>query len=602
MAEDKSFENQPESTLFWFRRVTPTQMARVRECQRKGALLPEARPNLDRSIADILSREANIAPSASARSRTGADRSAVLEAMNRKLNLLLELAYPPESVVMRVPIMLDPEGRGMVAWIKDPPFAENDLLELRFLTGSTQPWPVHGYSRVIRMRQDWSNRGKRVEFRFETVQELDIHLDMAQAPQSRPEPEKSPPKKRTEVPSVKPSPEKTVSEPPQPAPPAPTPKNTMFSKFIKKKPAVAPKVEKPAAPELPALKTGSDDKYDRILQEGLKLSNAAVEDVVVHKGEDPFLSSQPRSDQRRDFRINDRIPFVWCHVSEAAFQEAMKNFHRDKAFSLRSIIRNQQKILGELSAIQEYLKHKHSKARKHVEWHRDRLSWLFLRATSENEESYYQGMTELFTAIARDIAKQTGSIGQWTNQTLSLLHHLMELRQIRDQSNPVTEANALKKAEAGLADVERQLPKALLKVEASDPPLAAKLKMYQESIQTINLSRHDRPVGKSPDGKDLYTVNISATGLAFRTRQLWVKKGDLLEMRIFLSIGGDRFEPVNTYGRVVFVHGPVDHKLKVATHIDPKPAAFEQKIYLHIARRQRELLADRASAKDEDDF
>ncbi|HIJ84986.1 MAG TPA: PilZ domain-containing protein [Magnetococcales bacterium] len=353
----------------------------------------------------------------------------------------------------------------------------------------------------------------------------------------------------------------------------------------------------------PSLVVDADGKYEHMLQEGLKMSQLAVEDAVVNKGEDPHLRFQPQADQRRDFRINDRIPFVWCHVSDTALQEAMVTFHKDKAFGLRTIIRNQQKILAILSDIQEQLKRKHSKARKNVDWHRDRLSWLFLRAASENDENYFLGMTELFAAIARDISKQAGgSGGQWSIQVLSLLRHMMELRQVRDQSNPVTEANALKKANASLEDVERQLPKALQKVEENEPALAAKLKMYMEAIATIDLTQHDRPVGQSPDGKDLFTVNLSATGLAFRTRRLWVKKGDILEMRIFLSTGGDRFDPVTTYGRVVFVNEPVDNKIKVATYIDPKPLVFEQKIYLHIARRQRELLSDRSLTKDADDF
>ncbi|MBF0108019.1 MAG: PilZ domain-containing protein [Magnetococcales bacterium] len=602
MAEKKTFENQSEPVTFWFRRITPTYLARIRGCHKKGAPIPRARPEFAPDIVELLAKKPRGSTAISGRGSKGADRVAALEAIDRKFAFLLETVFPPEVVIPRVPVMLDPEGRGVVAWIKDPPFAENDILELMFLAGPALPWSFHGFGRVVRMRQDWSNRGQRVEFRFEMVVG-GLKTALLPEPSAKPRIIEKPPARREIIPTPAPSEKISSPIPPVRPPVRPTPepapavtKNTSVRKSPEPKPAPAAKLP-PPAPK-------SADKYDRMLQEGMKLSQATVEDAVIRKGDDPFIAAQPRADQRRDFRINDRIPFVWCHVSDTAFAEAMTHFHRDKAFGLRGIIRNQQKILADLGAIQDFLKRKHSKARKHVDWHRERLSWLFLRATSENEESYYQAMTELFTSIARDLSQQSGALGQSSNQALSLFRDLMELQQIRDQSNPITDVNPLKKALDGINDIERQLPKILQKIGESSPPLAARMNTYLETIKSIDLSQHDRPVGKSPDGKDLYTVNLSATGLAFRTRRMWVKKGDLLEMRIFLSIGGDRFVPVTTYGRVVFVNGPVDNRLKVATHIDPKPAEFEKMIYQHIARRQREILADRAAMKevDEEDF
>ncbi|MBF0415416.1 MAG: PilZ domain-containing protein [Magnetococcales bacterium] len=594
MAEHFADSAQPENLLFWYRRVSPAQLAVIRECRTKGVQMPEARPGMGEAVASLLAKEAGIVPSTAPRGQQGLARASVLEAMNRKFNLLLGLVYPPESVVQSAPVMLDPEGAGVVAWLKDPSFAENDCVELRFLASAKLPWPFHSYCRVARMVQENSRPGVRVEFRFETVHP---NVPGTESPPAR----KLPPPKRDSVPA------KPVVAPPKPvvAPPKPVaPPRVVSAPPIAKpvNPVTSVRTPKPDLPEpVKVVAEKDEDKYERMLQEGMKLSQAKIGEAVAKKGGDPFLASQPQVDKRRDFRINDRIPFIWSHVSEESFKEAMATFHKDKAFTLRSIIRNQQKILTDLANVQEVLKRKRSKARKHVDWHRDRLSWLFLRAASENEETYYQHMTELFMVIASDMAKQGGgAISQWSMQALSLLRNMMELKQTRDQSNPITEANAVKKAESGLADVERQLPKVLAKVEEGDPALAAKMTMYKEAIGAIDLTLHDRPVGKTADGKDLYTVNISATGLAFRTRRLWVKKGDLLEMRVFLSSDGKKFEPVNTYGRVVFVHGPVDNKLKVATFIDPKPALYEQKIYLHIARRQREMLSERASVRDDD--
>ncbi|MBF0132735.1 MAG: PilZ domain-containing protein [Magnetococcales bacterium] len=609
MAENRSIDSQPENLTFWFRRVTPGLLTRIRDCHKKGAFLPEARPGLSKVIAALLARETSMAPAAVRTSggvgQKGADRLAALDLMNRKVSFLLALVYPPESVLVRAPVKLDPGGRGGAVWLKNPPFSENDVLELRFMVGPGLPWSFHGLSRIIRIGPAGGKGGKRVDFRFETVSEYNANLDDTPADPLVIEPSwesSASPSEPEEIP-LEPLEVGTLASPSllvQPEPALPQLEKAMVTK---KDLAVKDKVLEPKVQESSVSKVDADDKYERMLQEGLKLAKVDVADAVVHKGDDPFLMSRSRSaDERRDFRINDRIPFVWCHVSEESFQEAMVTFHKSKEFGLRTIIRNQQQILRNLGDIQDVLKRKRSNARKFVEWHRDRLSWLFLRATTENEELYYQGMTELFVAIASDIAKQLGSAGQWSNQALSMMRHMMELLQIRDQANPVTEMDALNRANEGLMDVDRQLPKVLAKVEESNPALAEKLKMYQEALTTVDLSQNDRPVGTSPDGKDLYTVNLSATGIAFRTRRLWVKKGDILEMRVFLSIGGDHFEPVTTYGRVVFVQGPIDGRLKVATYIDPKPATFEQKIYLHVARKQRELLNERAATREEDDF
>lgn len=611
MAENRLLKHQPENLTFWFRRVTPELLARIRDCHKNGALLPGARPGLSKAVWALLAKEADRAVGAALAPQNradqkGVDRSAALESMNRKVNFLLELVYPPESVLFRAPVKLDLEGRGGTVWLKNPPFCENDVLELRFLVGPDLPWSFHGLSRVIAIRPEGVKGGKRVDFRFETASEVNEDWDDTLVDSLAIEPP-------LELPSLSFEPEEVSLERPmsetlsselllvQPEPALPQLEQAMVTK---RGAGIIGKVVESKVRESTVSKVQADDKYERMLQEGLKLVNGDLADVVANKGNDPFVAAaQPGgADKRRDFRINDRIPFVWCHVSEESFQEAMVSFHKDKEFGLRTIIRDQQKILKNLGDIQDVLKRKRSNARKFVDWHRNRLSWLFLRAKTENDELYYQGMTELFTAIAGDIAKQMSSAGQWSNQALSLMRHMMELSQIRDQANPITELDALNKAKDGLTEIERQLPKALAKVEETNPALTNMLRMYLEALTTIDLSQNDRSVGTSPDGKDLFTVNLSATGIAFRTRKLWVKKGDLLEMRIFLSIGGDHFEPVNTYGRVVFVHGPVDGKLKVATHVEPKPATFEQKIYLHIARKQRELLNSRTEIREDDDL
>lgn len=338
---------------------------------------------------------------------------------------------------------------------------------------------------------------------------------------------------------------------------------------------------------------------DKLVDAGRDIAAVRLEDLPK-KPDMVAAAAKSASSNRMDFRINDQIPLIWSIVTQESFDVALDHFKKKRAFGLRPKIAMFQGLLRELEEGIELLQRKNSKARRNVVWFRDHLSWLFLRATSEPEEDFFVDVTRLFLGVVGLLVKNPVPPGQ-TIQLLTYLKNRLEIQQIHDQSNPVTEERKLAKARRDLDELDRQLPRILVELHGKDAEMSAQLGLLKEALETVRFTQLDMPFGKTPDGKDTYPANISATGLAFRTRKTGVNKGDMLEMRIFLSADGNKFVPVNCYGRVVFVQTVREGVIKVATHIDPQPPELTQLLFAHIARKQREELIQRRENADNRD-
>ena len=569
----------------WWRKITPRNLAALQKARQEGTPSPSFQPGQENAYNQLVAPPAKPDPTAAA------GRVGVLQRLDRKLTAILRLASPQPPRFMKTPVRVSFDGKGVVFWVRNPVLQRSDILEMRFSLSPDLPLPLHCCCRVARVDEDPHTGLMRVDCLFETV--------------FIPSPKKNPPKqpvKPVQKPAVKPAP---VASPPaspaQPIPSKPTPPPPLVEKKPPPPPEPSPAASlRPPLPELPTLGKSEPDRFDKMLEEGIGIFTAKLEELP--KRVDKLApDSRGAGASRKDFRINDRIPFLWSVVSQDSYEkEVLPVFSQNHFFGMRNKIKRQQRLLILFDDEVEKLKRRRSRARRQVVWFRERCSWLFLRATSENEEDYYQGLTALFLSIAQDLAARRGGADKEAIQILAHLKEQSEIQQIRDLANPIVGAEVLARAQINLADLDRQTSSMLEKMAEQDPALAGKLTLFKEGLGAVDLSLLDEPVGTSPDGKDLYTVNLSATGIAFRTRKLWVKKGDLLEMRIFLSTGGVRFDPVNCYGKVVFTQGPLDKKLKVATYIDPQPKAFKQKVFAHVARRQREQLADRRAGKEEE--
>ncbi|MBF0454402.1 MAG: hypothetical protein HQL72_06245 [Magnetococcales bacterium] len=602
-----------QSVSLWWRVVTPIQISRIAKCHRLGAFLPTMRLGLEREMDALLGLEGRMGRSGLVARGRSQDRMAVLEVQNQKLNKILDAIMPTESLNSAVSFSTD--GTGLTIWMEKPAIEQDDLLELQFSSSSMAQFPVHCYGRVLEVvEENPATHLTRVICQFETASSPALikkrKSPAEQARRSRPvRPVKqvaSPSQVKATMTTLKPAPsvpvKSSASTPSekkikgQLLPKITRPVSTRVVKDIPKAMPTSksdnrprPANRQPVAPKQPL---GSSSKIDEIIQKGLEIVSAEV------KASEPA----PRvSDDRKDYRVNDRIPFVWSVVNDETFEkECLPFFKTNKEFGLRKRIQDQQYLLKQFQPHFVLLSKKRSKSRKYAIWIQEELSHLFLRAATENEEEYYQGMTALFLGIVESLTTRQG-LGQAERRVAQLMLQLkaqMENQRIRDLSNPITEAKKLEKAKENLVNLHPQSAKIIEELERINPNLSKKFRLFKDLVDEVDLTQLDIPAATSPDGKDLFTVNLSATGLAFRTRRLGVKKGDLLEMRIFLSTGGERFQPVNCFGRVVFVQGPLDNKLKIATHIDPMPKQFKLLITTHIARRQREILAEKAALKE----
>jgi hypothetical protein len=560
------------TVTLWWRHLSPAQASRLVRSQKVSANLPSMDPGMQKELLDFLEHSSRRGKSGLAIDRRSKSRMDVFDSFNRKLSTILETLVP--SQVADIALRFNPDGDGITFWLEQHDINMSDYLEVQFYPSPTAPWPIHCCVKVSVVTTDKVTDLTRIACKFITVQ------GPITAPEKREKPRKA----------VKAA---TSSE---------APKITRHKVTKIEKPKVelaALKVEKASSGEkieLPAKEAAKsvDGKYDAMLEKAKNVVERAKK-VEVRAPEEKKSDSTAN---RQDFRINDRIPYVWSVVSEETFQkESMPHFNSHQEFGLRTRIKQQQTLLKEFDYFLKKLREQRSKSRKYVVWVHEYLSWLFLRAGSENEEEYYQGITALFLEITKELTKPLGKSAKNVLQILSQFKAQFENQKIRDQADPIMEGDKLAAANETLLTLHTANNKVIAGLETENPDLSGKFKLFKSLIDTIDLTGLDIPVGASEDGKDLYTVNLSHTGLAFRTRRKDLKKGDLLEMRIFLSTGGERFDPVNCFGKVVFVQGPKDDKFKIATHIEPMPRTFKEKINIHVARRQQAILSERAAMK-----
>ncbi|MBF0447989.1 MAG: hypothetical protein HQL67_07305 [Magnetococcales bacterium] len=623
-----------ESTNLWWRRVSSVYLARVVRCQRMGTFIPTMHVGLDTKMFAHLDVEARMGPSGMVREGKPRQRMNVLEVLNKKLNETLLSIIPTLS--KKTPVQLDKDGQGVTFWLEQPDLQVSDILELHFSSPTIASWPFHCFGRVTEMQLDPGSQLTRVFCIFESIGRGVVELQREQrsipafaVPPQPLEPERpvvaalkraslSKPARESE-PVAPVAAERVVEQKSKRAPlgtlpinltrkvppkmathssQKPTPSITPRPvKQEMKTPSVSPtplskRIEKMPDSKSPPLQH-LEKKYDEILKKGMEVIDSKV--TVTEK---PVRIS----DDRKDFRINDRIPFIWSVVREETFQnESLPHFEKYHEFGLRQRIINQQILLKSFTPYFDRLKKKRSASRKYLIWLQDHFSWLFLRAASENEEEYFQGLTALLLEITKKAVLPLGRSERLLAQVVLQLKGQLEKQKERDLANSITEQGRIELAKVALSSLHRQTEKVVAALAKEQPALAEDLLLLKGLVDDIDLSMLDKPVSTSLDGKDLFTVNLSATGFAFRTRRLWIKQGDLLEMRIFLSAEGKNFKAVNCFGKVVFVQGPKDGKIKVATHIDPMPESFKAIITAHIARRQREILAEKAQLKSEYD-
>jgi hypothetical protein len=284
----------------------------------------------------------------------------------------------------------------------------------------------------------------------------------------------------------------------------------------------------------------------------------------------------------------------WKVVSQPTFDKAVEYFALHRAFPPRERVVRQKRLLMDVEMQLKTVKQFNTQARRPAVWLRERLDLLFWQANSENEEEYYQSITLMFFAILRALALRPRG-GAIAGQILAHIKTQADIQEARDRMDPETQKMAKAKANEDLAEIDRQIKKMLEELQGSDPGLVEKLKGLHESWSMMDLTMQDIPKKMTLDGHAVFLVNLSSTGLAWRSKKSWVAKGDLLEMNMRLSRDGTHVESVVSYGRVVAIQPPDEsNRNRIACFFEYMTPKDRETVQAHIVRKQREELVRRA--------
>ncbi|MBF0627603.1 MAG: hypothetical protein HQL91_05205 [Magnetococcales bacterium] len=552
----------------WWRKITNVEFAAVRRARRTNRPALSVHPGLGGETRSLLESEQEHYASGRVASLAQRWRHLVLEIFNAKLNRVVERSRPGADLLVPHPMQWHESGSGLTFWVPEGEFAAGDLLELRFALFAEQPMPMHAYCRVQRVRPEWNGTGIRVDCVFETVED----------PQPLPQ----------------------TASAPEVVRPASLP--------------ASPPASLPVQAHAPAVAESAQERWDHTLAAGKAMLEVDPRVVAAHVTPPPpppprpvpraapppatvsFQGGVHTGTKRQDFRLNDNLPLAWKVLTQKSFDQAIEYFENHREFPLRERVARQKRLLAEVDVQLKLLKQLNVKARRPVVWFREFLDQRFRQANSENEEEFYQSALMLFFALIRELTKRPpGSMT--AAQVVSLIKDQVDLQMARDLMDPVSQKQARSKAEEDLVEVRRQSSKLMAELRAAGSDLAGKLEGLREAFAMMDLSLQDIPKQLTAEGDAIFTVNLSATGVAWSTLKSRIYKGDLVEVRLGVDPEGRGMEVVWAYGRVVVVAEPDEQgKRRVASYFEHMAPLHREKLQAHIVRRQREELVRRANS------
>lgn len=596
----------------WWRKISEQEYAVVVQARRMGSMHAVVRPGMASEIRTFLEAERRLASDGMTRSMSDQKGQKVLDGFNAKLDRILMKVDPGQDFFVPTPMRLHDTGAGLTFWVEGGGLAVGDLLELRFSLFADLPMPVHGYCRVQRLRREWSGWGVRVECLLATlddskptestvgaVDSREPVLELASKPAPIPKlaPIPTPELAPIHKPALKPAP---TTKPVPPAPDIPSIEETFPSEpSLWESDAQETSAEEfdpePSIWESESVETASVNNKaeltlvlgNKILKRDLKQTAVSLEDRVPHDLRDHNL-------QRKDYRLNDYVQFQWKIISNQTFDHAVQVFKTKWVFPTRKSLLRQNGLMADIDQHIKTLRMMTIKARRPVVLLRDRLDFWFRQATSENEEEYFQQIAILFLTVLQDMTLRPRGVAL-AGQMLAHLKFQVDIQEARDRMHPVTQEMGRSKASEDLANLTRQFNAMVVKLQGTDPGLANKLKGFHEGLAMMDLTMQDIPKQVTQDGDAVFAVNLSATGVAWRTLKTRVSKGDLLEVRMGVSRDGKVIEKLVSYGNVVVAQPPDEqNKCRIACYFEHMSPQHREALQGHIVRKQREALVRQA--------
>ncbi|MEO5332830.1 MAG: hypothetical protein H7839_12470 [Magnetococcus sp. YQC-5] len=597
----------------WWRKISEQEYAVVVQARRMGSLHAVVRPGMASEIRSFLEAERRLASAGMTRSMPDQQRLQVLDGFNAKLDRILMKVDPGQDFFVPTPMRLHDTGAGLTFWVEGGGLAVGELLELRFSLFADFPMPVHGYCRVQRLRREWSGWGVRVDCLLATLDDSAPASPAGATDSREPAPEPAPkpapiiperaPIPTQEWPPIhKPAPKPTTAtKPVSPAPDAPSieetfpPEPSLWDSDPQETSPVKldpePSIWESESDETSSVNNKAELTLvlgNKILKRDLKHTAVTLEDRVPHDLRDPNL-------QRKDFRLNDYVQFQWKIISKQTFDHAVQVFKTKWVFPTRKSVLRQNGLMADIDQHIKTLRMMTLKARRPVVLLRDRLDFWFRQASSENEEEYFQQIAILFLTVLQDMTLRPRGVAV-AGQMLAHLKFQTEIQEARDRMHPVTQEMGRSKAIEDLENLTRQFNAMLVKLQGTNPGLANKLKGLHEGLAMMDLTMQDIPRQVTQDGDAVFAVNISATGVAWRTLNTRVSKGDLLEVRMGVSRDGKVIEKLVSYGNVVVAQPPDEQrKCRIACYFEYMSPQHREALQGHIVRKQREALVRQAA-------
>ncbi|ABK44456.1 hypothetical protein Mmc1_1948 [Magnetococcus marinus MC-1] len=304
------------------------------------------------------------------------------------------------------------------------------------------------------------------------------------------------------------------------------------------------------------------------------------------------LAEQERQ-KRQAYRVNDDVLFRWRVIREGEFNQIERYYKANN----RNFppLRHDQRFDGCVKLWEEVhvrFRASNPKAHSPLAWLFQQIKLIYLRSNHPQELDFTLEVLKQVLEVAELHATTFNS--NRINEILGLLKRKLEFMIKRDQAFIGGDGDGHKKMLDNLLEVEKRIAQVREKLELKENKVATSVHYLSENMNRINLSDADFPEGgEDPNAERLlYPVNISATGIAYRTHKKNLAKGSFAELHIDLSDDGKHIKTWRAFAKLVMIQGPdPSMNYRVASMLLLQPPGMEDAVMAHILRKQRELIA-----------
>ncbi|MBF0125442.1 MAG: hypothetical protein HQL60_08900 [Magnetococcales bacterium] len=312
------------------------------------------------------------------------------------------------------------------------------------------------------------------------------------------------------------------------------------------------------------------------------------------------------SNRREAFRVNDELLMSWRQITEEEHKRGIDYFH-DKLDVPDTMAAYEQQKMQLRTQLKEWLK-RVSTLPDGQRYHRllanleQQAFERVQRANLLEEERIIAVVYEAIQDVAEQMLQDSKLLQAKVARVLNGMQSYWSERDKQQRAAALTHVQ-YDESTALQTEMRETLLRGLAELDTLMPYMASKLRRLFDVISVVIMMEQDRRGRYDRPNSTVitYPVNLSSTGIAFRTRHgKWLEKGAILEMHVALSADGTSKPASHCHGKVVLQKGPdANGYYQIACHIVLASSHFENLLNSHIVRVQREQLAQRLLLEDE---